>query len=723
MTDSDKAFESQAEISKYFRLQEKIVKQALDNLDWSMLKDHLDKAEMDDCSLEFILGHLRRTNSLIMPYPDKKREARRADFFDYLTKYIFMNLGEEATVSLLKEVALLNRIEQGYRGILDILDQCEISHFPPDVRAAAYISRSAYQYTHLIKDFYELIEARKEIGPRSPLFMSEDLAQVSPDQVIGAIVETLTISLVMEAYKNSWFDANGYVVLPALPEIGDEERYKAGSTELMGIWWQRWRHTEERKRFLGGTFEEYTAPNLPAWAPKKAQSVIVYNPLEMILFDYISNERLNDRISQTYLEMLFETNIESNTEEIQNGAPLLPDAFVSTDEVHAAVTISEILSYDIAKDQEQPAGLRLVEWLRGYAVLKELVKQRSGTGHEATSLIFESSFEELLTLLCKNGMHKESVSIFLDTVTLDRTSQDLFDSPLIKLREGTLLVFAPGLISTNLARVVLSTIANQGEPLARKGKAFENYILSFFKNNGLSAQSLKFNENGQEYEYDVILSWGDYVFIFECKNHSLSNNNPIKAYYFELERRSNAKQVKRLAKGLQLYPNRVKESLDLDVTNKKIIPCVLNSLPFSLPGKKDGVYFTDASAIKRFFQERYFHIKTPHQISDRARVLHRTATHSLWRGDEPCPEDLIQQFENPFQLQLMRKHIQTISRPFGIGVKDFVAAGEFFRTEITIESYSDIVGISSDKIRDEMEKVKCYVDKIKEKRREEKNRP
>lgn len=697
-------------------LREKIVKPALENLDWDFLKKHLDQTELKDDSLDILLGHLRRTNSLIMPYPNIKRETQRAEFYECIKNYIFVKLGEKAFVSLINEIALLNRIENGYRGILDILDNCEISNFSPEMRVSAYISRSAHQYAYLIKDFYKLIEAKKEIGPRSPLLMSEDLAQVSPDQVISTIVETLTSSLLMEAYKNSWFDSEGFVELPILPEIGDEEQYKAGSTELLCIWWQRWRHTEERRRFLGGTFEEHTAPNLPSWAPQKAQRVIVYNPLEMVLFDYISNERLFDRIGQTYLEMVFETDVDANTKSILNGSSLLPDDFISSDEVHAAVTISEILGYDIVMDREQPAGLRLVEWVRGFAVLKEVTRQHSGIGNKAESLIFERSFDELLVLLRKNGMHKEFASHFLNAVTLNQKSKDLFDTPLIKLREGKLLVFAPGLISTSIARVVLSTIANQGEPLARKGKAFENYILSFFKKIGHSATSIKFHENNQEYEYDVILPWGDYVFMFECKNHSLSNNNPIKAYYLEKERRSNVKQVNRLLEGLQRYPYRVNELLGLDITKKKIIACVLNSLPFSLPGKKNGVYFTDASAMKRFFQERYFHIKTPHQINDKARVLHRTAVHSLWSENEPSPEDFIKHLEDPFQLQLMRHHIQIISRPFGIGNYDLVAAGEFFRSEITIESYCDLVGVSSKEIRDEMERVKCEVEKIKEKR-------
>jgi len=715
MNDIDKLDVDQNDVFGSSMLREKILKPALENLDWSLLKEHLDQNELNDYSLDILLGHLRRTNSLIMPYPNKKRETQRSEFYECIKKYIFERLGETAFVSLLNEIALLDRIEKGYRGILDILGHCEISNFSPEIRVSAYISRAAHQYAYLMKDFYKLMEAKKEIGPRSPLLMSEDLAQVSPDQVISAIVETLTISLLMEAYINSWFDTEGFVELPTLPEIGEEEQYKAGSTELLCIWWQRWRHTEERRRFLGGIFEEYTPPNLPSWAPQKAQSVIVYNPLEMVLFDYISNERLFDRIGQTYLEMIFETNVDANIKSILDGSSLLPNDYISSDEVHAAVTISEILGYDIVIDKEQPAGLRFVEWVRGFAVLKEITRHHSGIGNKVDSLILEKSFDELLVLLNKNGMHKESAFHFLNAVTLSQKSKDLFDTPLIKLRDGKLLLFAPGVISTSIARVVLSTIANQGEPLARKGKAFENYILSFFKKIGHSATSIKFQEKNQEYEYDVILPWDDYIFIFECKNHSLSNNNPIKAYYLEKERRSNAKQVNRLLEGLQRHPDRVNELLGLDITKKNIIPCVLNSLPFSLPGKKDGVYFTDASAMKRFFQERYFHIKTPHQINDNARVLHRTAVHSLWSGDEPSPEDFIKHLENPFQLQLMRHHIQIVSRPFGIGNYDLVAAGEFFRSEITIESYCDLVGISSEEIRNEMERVKSEVDKVKEK--------
>jgi hypothetical protein len=145
MSDSDRPDVSQNEVSGNSKLREKIVKPALDNLDWSLLKEHLDQAEFNDYSLDILLGHLRRTNRLIMPYPNRNREAQRADFYECIKNYIFVNLGEKAFVSLLTEIALLNRVEKGYRGILDILDHCEISNFPPEIRVSAYISRSAHQ--------------------------------------------------------------------------------------------------------------------------------------------------------------------------------------------------------------------------------------------------------------------------------------------------------------------------------------------------------------------------------------------------------------------------------------------------------------------------------------------------------------------------------------------------------------------------------------------------
>src|SRR5262249_48194154 len=153
--------------------------------------------------------------------------------------------------------------------------------------------------------------------------------------------------------------------------------------------------------------------------------------------DYVANERLNDRLGQTLLEMLTETSLAAQAVGIQNGAPLIPGAFVSAAEGHSAVSLSEILSYDIAGDDERPGGLRLVEWLRGYAVLNVLAEERAGERKESPVFVVQRA--ELLDVLEKCGLTGGTAARFVDRVTLNRSSRDMFDSPLIKTEDGALM--------------------------------------------------------------------------------------------------------------------------------------------------------------------------------------------------------------------------------------------------------------------------------------------
>jgi hypothetical protein len=703
-------------------LKEHIVKESLEQLDWPLLKKHLDEIDFNESAIESVLGHLRRTSSLIMPYPNSKRESCRDAFFDAFNEYIRGTLGDSSCVLLSQDVDLLIKIEQGYRGILKLLDNSDISSLSADIRVGAYIGRAVLQYFHVIKEFNAAIRTRKDYHVvNSPLFISANKQPVSPDGIITSLVESLSSTLIMEAYKNNWLDSDKCVILPPLPRVGEDEYFKAGLTEVLAMWWRSWRRTEERRRFLGGTFEEHTAPDLPAWAPREAQHLTIYSPSEEAdrFFDYAANERLNDRLMQTFAEMLIETNMTSKATGIRNSVPLLPKAFVSAEEAHAAVSLSEVLSYNIADDDERPGGLRLSEWLRGYAVLKELASDHEREESSVAELSFTITRGELTDLLKRCGFSPDAAVCFINAATLKVSSRDLFDCPLIKMADGTLMVFAPAVITANLARVLLSTIANLGNPLARKGKAFERYILSSLESKKLRAKAFKVKREGEEYQYDIVTDWGDYVFIFECKNHSLSNHQPVQAYYFDLENRSNAKQVNRLTEALRRYPDILKEQFGVDVTKKTLVPCVLNALPYSRFGKLDGVYFTDASTLKRFFQERYVHLKTPYQLDKDITFLHRVALHSLWASDQPSPEDLIRQKEEPFQLKLMLGHMELGSTGFAVGPSEIIVTHEFKRTEMNIESFCDVLGVSSKSVRKEMAAVATRVEKVK-KRRDEK---
>lgn len=378
------------------------------------------------------------------------------------------------------------------------------------------------------------------------------------------------------------------------------------------------------------------------------------------------------------------------------------------------------MSYDIAADKESPGGLRLVEWLRGYAVLGQIAEDRSHSGADANNIVFTIPVAELIEILDRCGLKNGRAERFISAATFAKSSRDLFDCPLIKLADGLLLIFGPSLISSNPARIILSQISNRGEPLARKGKAFETDILRFIKKQGLTAGSFKKKYDGEEYEYDVVVVWGDYVFVLECKNHSLSNHHPVQAYYFELELASSANQVKRLADNLIRHPEILLDEFGVEIVDKKIIACVVNSLPYALPGQVNGVYFTDASGLKRFFQDRYFHMNTQHEISGELRLLHRSATHSLWDGDKPTPDDLIRQLESPFQLKLMLAHTRLGTKIFPIKPYHAVCVHQFMRAEMSIDSYADVVGVSAQAVRADQAAVRRQVQKLRNKMKKRK---
>jgi hypothetical protein len=71
-------------MAKTANLKEKIAKDALENLDWPKLKDHLDEIVLDEDKFIVLLGHIRRTNSLIMAYPNAKRGKQREKFLSPL---------------------------------------------------------------------------------------------------------------------------------------------------------------------------------------------------------------------------------------------------------------------------------------------------------------------------------------------------------------------------------------------------------------------------------------------------------------------------------------------------------------------------------------------------------------------------------------------------------------------------------------------------------------
>lgn len=691
-------------------LREQVVKSALSALDWMPLQTHLEDIHLSRDKLTELCGHIRRFSDLICKRPGTDFERRRIRFLDQLQAYVAEHLGSEAESEVSAEATLIAQIEHGYHSILDVLGKCAISQQRPVIRVSASISRACHEFQELMRRRDKVFAKSKQLNVMSDLRLQDDAGNsFSLDAILDGLSESVAMTLIMEAYKNNWF-LEQTVVLPELVPVGDEERYQSGSTQALALCWRQWQRVEKRRRFLDGDLVLYSGAQLPSGLPDQITTLIAYCPedeglSEREIYDYLANTRLKDRLIQTFFEMEMESGDSGEGVGIAGGAALLPAQLVSTEERHVAASLSELLGYSIAEDDERPAGLRLMEWVRGYIVLKEIAKTRtedkSAAGDIYAILLKES---ELVSVLQACGLKDFVASQFLALTCLHRSSRDLSDCPLICVGPSNYLLFAPAVIDLNVPMAVLSNVSSRGAELGRKGKAFEHSIHEMLRKRGMSAFAFRAHRDGEVYEYDAVVPWDGYLFVFECKNRSISGNDPAQAYYFDLEVASQARQVRRLADGLAAHRDIIEQEIGADCADLTIVPVVLHSLPYSRLDHLDGVYFTDWSALTRFFDQPYLRIKVPHRIGN-ATLLHRTAIRKCWKGDTPTADDFLEQLRTPFQLDLSIKHLDVTPVQFAISESEIVVTPELVRTEMTVPSVCEVMGVDADKVLQEIAAV------------------
>ena len=129
-------------------LKESVVKSSLSELNWNKLQTHLQDISFTCDHLTELLSHIRRFSDLICKHPRKPYEKKRNQFFKSLQSFVKTQLGNKAESDFLQEVQLIQTIESGYRGILDILKKCSISQQPAASSQQPAASTSPCQCKH-----------------------------------------------------------------------------------------------------------------------------------------------------------------------------------------------------------------------------------------------------------------------------------------------------------------------------------------------------------------------------------------------------------------------------------------------------------------------------------------------------------------------------------------------------------------------------------------------
>jgi hypothetical protein len=434
------------------RLREQIVKAALAELDWPLLRNHLDQIVPSRAQLTELCGHIRRYSDLICKYPRTEFQLRRARLFDQISAYAKIHLGAETAAEVVREAVLITQIESGYRGILDVLDRCAIGLRPAMIRVSGSISLACHEYQELMRHRNKVMAESTELNLISGLRLQDDNGQsFSLDAVLDGLSESVAMTLIMEAYKNNWF-VGDTVVLSDPPAVDDEIRYESGATLALALCWRQWHRVEKRRRFLDGDLLFHRQDQLPPGLPDQITTLIAYRPedeglSEREIYDYLANIRLHDRLIQTFMEMEIKGGFSGQGVGIAGGAALPPAQLVSMEEAHAGVSLSEILGYSIVEDEERPGGLRLLEWVRGYIVLKEIAKARTqeqtASGDTYAIRLDEA---ELLSILQACGLKDDAAACFIALTSLHRSARDMFDCPLVRLGASGYLLFAPTVI-------------------------------------------------------------------------------------------------------------------------------------------------------------------------------------------------------------------------------------------------------------------------------------
>lgn len=347
---------------------------------------------------------------------------------------------------------------------------------------------------------------------------------------------------------------------------------------------------------------------------------------------------------------------------IEGGPALPPVAVISEAEFLAADVLQDVLAIKLGDDMRRFGGLRVAEWLRGYATLGVLARQQ----HTIRTATMTAA--ALTRALSSAGVDPARVDSFLRVATFGQRSADLWDAPLLKVRpiaEGVpdyLLVW-PAARSANLALIVISTISTIGESQADKGPAFEVAVSSLIRDAGFDPKRLYFRRDAQEYEADVTFKFDEAIVIIECKNRSVPTTDPVDQYRFLSDMAGHRRRIERMRDALSRYPDVLDATFGVGSSQKRLVFVVTYSLPFAAPTTKSGISYVDYVALRRFFLDPQISAVQFHpRISED--IALKVPLRNLWSGERPSLSDFERYLAGLPQLRMALRHLEPTERLF-----------------------------------------------------------
>lgn len=596
-------------------------------------------------------------------YQIRGNRSKRNKFYDTLLNSSTMSDKHDSIRPHANKINLnINKIECYFDDIRDSLPKCHISQYPVDIQFWSQVERTSCELAEIDSaSDKEWGKIEEKLKVRIPTVMPEALMTklehggiVNVDAVYGGLVGALSLTLKMLSFEKKLLH-DGKLVAPAMPAITEDHMYKAGSIQLYALSWNALEDAANRTLFFGGEIgnaqdAKISIDHFSVEEQVKFPDPIFFyrEPTDVEAYDFMANRRLHTWAMQNTLLMANMTALRKTVMKEGATVPELTAGFVSENEGITLMKLSEILAYDVSEDQERFHGLTLREWVRGYCALGLM-----GTAKQDDSCLVTFEKSEIEQGLRDYKLPEECIPTFIHHLTFGQDSRDLYDSPLIYSEDGKYTFFANVLKTCNLTNVLFSRLSSLTTQFDKKGKGFEDRVVSSFVKWGYPCKSKKFYIDDAEYEYDALVLIDDTLLLIECKNNMLSGNNTVQAFRYSKSISDNVGQIKRLVRGLRERPDVVELLFGRKLDDLTLVPIMLNSMTYSRE-PVEGIYISDWSALSKFFTE-----STISRFGlQNGKKINKQTIHTLWKGKRPTAKELIDYLTMPIQLKMMRKHLR-----------------------------------------------------------------
>ncbi|QCE33481.1 hypothetical protein FAI41_07790 [Acetobacteraceae bacterium] len=296
--------------------------------------------------------------------------------------------------------------------------------------------------------------------------------------------------------------------------------------------------------------------------------------------------------------------------------------------------------------------------------------------------------------------------IFYKNVLYDKTSKDLFDTPILSITDEINFIFLFAVKYTDIFQAIRSNFSRIAKNIKYqkpfknlkerihaleffdKGKMFEENVYNVLKEQESKHDhfevikgTFKSPETRQQCEYDALVLWDEILFIFECKAE-LFSLYALEGMKGEKVRHTNPCGNNSKTRGHVQQANRLKVEVEKIIGSEKadkynnlsgnplvaflkenrekikeIIPVILYSMPmWYYPDS--GVYTYDFSLLSRFFTGP--RCITGHSLAFKGEAntkISKETEYVLWKEESSTSEDFKKQLKYPVQVERAKERI------------------------------------------------------------------